>query len=107
MADFANGISDEPAGRRLARAIDGKGAFRRFKTNSTPGVRTCCQRGTRSGIPAPGAGPCNGWPATRSFTATPRTASLPGTQTQPCPDPDGWVVPAPARGLVEFGIPLR
>ena len=31
MADFADGISDEHAGRRLARAIQGKGAFRRFK----------------------------------------------------------------------------
>jgi hypothetical protein len=31
MADFADGISDEAAGRRLARAIQGKGAFRRFK----------------------------------------------------------------------------
>jgi hypothetical protein len=31
MADFAEAVSDEGAGRRLARAIDGKGAFRRFK----------------------------------------------------------------------------
>jgi Uncharacterised protein family (UPF0158) len=31
MADFAEGISDERAGRRLARTIDGRGAFRRFK----------------------------------------------------------------------------
>src|SRR4051794_11456335 len=31
MADFAEGISDERAGRRLARAIDGRGTFRRFK----------------------------------------------------------------------------
>lgn len=31
MADFADGIADERAGRRLARAIQGKGAFRRFK----------------------------------------------------------------------------
>jgi hypothetical protein len=31
MADFAEGISDDRAGRRLARAIQGKGAFRRFK----------------------------------------------------------------------------
>src|SRR5215831_3547181 len=31
MADFAEGITDERAGRRLARAIQGKGAFRRFK----------------------------------------------------------------------------
>jgi Uncharacterised protein family (UPF0158) len=30
MADFADQISDERAGRRLARAIQGKGAFRRF-----------------------------------------------------------------------------
>ena len=31
MADFAEAITDEPAGRRLLRAIQGKGAFRRFK----------------------------------------------------------------------------
>jgi hypothetical protein len=31
MADFAGGITDERAGRRLARAIAGKGVFRRFK----------------------------------------------------------------------------
>lgn len=30
MADFAEVVSDEQAGRRLARAIRGKGAFRRF-----------------------------------------------------------------------------
>ena len=31
MAEFADQISDERAGRRLARTIQGKGAFRRFK----------------------------------------------------------------------------
>jgi hypothetical protein len=31
MADFADIITDERAGRKLARAIQGKGAFRRFK----------------------------------------------------------------------------
>ncbi len=31
MADFAAGITREPAGRRLAQAIQGKGAFRRFR----------------------------------------------------------------------------
>lgn len=31
MVDFAETISDERAGRRLLRAIQGKGAFRRFK----------------------------------------------------------------------------
>jgi hypothetical protein len=31
MADFAGGISDERVAQRLARAIERKGAFRRFK----------------------------------------------------------------------------
>ena len=31
MADFAEGVSDQRAGRSLARAIEGKRAFRRFK----------------------------------------------------------------------------
>jgi hypothetical protein len=31
MVDFVEGISDERAGRRLGRAIEGRGAFRRFK----------------------------------------------------------------------------
>jgi hypothetical protein len=31
MADFTERITDERAGRRLARAIQGKGAFHRFK----------------------------------------------------------------------------
>jgi hypothetical protein len=31
LAGFAEGISDDHAGRRLGRAIQGKGAFRRFK----------------------------------------------------------------------------
>jgi hypothetical protein len=31
MADFAEAIGDDSAGRRLARAIRGPGAFRRFK----------------------------------------------------------------------------
>jgi len=31
MADFGEAITDEQAGRRLARAIQGRGAFRRFK----------------------------------------------------------------------------
>ena len=31
MADFAEGITDDAAGRRLGRALRGRGAFRRFK----------------------------------------------------------------------------
>lgn len=30
VADFAEGISDDAAGRRLARALQGRGAFRRI-----------------------------------------------------------------------------
>jgi hypothetical protein len=32
MADFAEQLSDDRASSRLARAIDGRGAFRRFKS---------------------------------------------------------------------------
>ena len=32
MADFVEGVSDEAAGRQLGRAIRGRGAFRRFKS---------------------------------------------------------------------------
>jgi len=31
MADFADGVSDQAAARRLVRTLDGRGAFRRFK----------------------------------------------------------------------------
>jgi hypothetical protein len=31
MVDFVEGISDRAAGRSLSRALDGKGAFRRFR----------------------------------------------------------------------------
>ena len=31
MADFAESITDERAGRRVVRAIQGRGAFRRFR----------------------------------------------------------------------------
>ncbi len=31
MADFAEAITDDRTGRRLTRAIQGKGAFRRFR----------------------------------------------------------------------------
>jgi hypothetical protein len=94
MADFAEAITDERAGRRLGRAIQGKGAFRRFKDELHEEYRTCWQCGTPSGTPVPGAGPCNGWLITRSLTTTPRTASFPGTQIPPCPEPAGAVTSA-------------
>jgi hypothetical protein len=54
MADFAEAITDERVGRRLARAIQGKGAFRR-STNSMRSIRTCCPPGTAFAMPAPRA----------------------------------------------------
>jgi hypothetical protein len=38
MADFAEGLSDERASRRLLRALDGRGAFRHFKNENLRGV---------------------------------------------------------------------
>ena len=66
MANFAEEITDERAGRRLARALQGKGAFRRFKDELHDEFRTCCQPGTPSAMPAPLAAPSSGWPTTRS-----------------------------------------
>jgi len=40
MADFAEQITDERAGRRLARAIQGKGPVRRFKDELPGDMRT-------------------------------------------------------------------
>lgn len=51
MADFAERISDDAAGRRLARAIRGKGAFRRFKdvSWSTTRIPACLDDATSRG----------------------------------------------------------
>ena len=38
MADFSDGISDGAARRRLAAALDGRGAFRRFKNQIYEGL---------------------------------------------------------------------
>jgi hypothetical protein len=87
MADFAEGLTDERAGRRLARGSKAREPSAGSKTNSTRSIRTCCRRGMRSGTPGPGAGPSNGWRITPSLTAALRTASCPGTQIPPCPEP--------------------
>ena len=86
MADFADGIADERAGRRLARAIQGKGAFRRFKDELHQEYPDLFRPGTPSGIPVPGAAPCSGWPIVRSSTPIRQVASLTGTQIPSCPE---------------------
>ena len=71
MADFAEAITDERAGRRLARAIEGKGAFRRFRDELYEEYPNLLPAGTRFAMPAPNGGPSNGWPIIRSSTTTP------------------------------------
>jgi hypothetical protein len=87
MADFAEEITDERAGRRLARAIQGKGRSAGSKTSSTRRIRACCQPGMPSAMPAPCAALSSGWPITRSSTTRRLTVSLPDTQIQTCPEP--------------------
>jgi hypothetical protein len=41
MADFAAGIGDEQAARRPRRAIQGRGAFGRFRSSCTRSTPTC------------------------------------------------------------------
>ena len=94
MADFADGVTDERTGHRLARAIQGKGAFRRFKDElheEHPGLLPAWYAFRE---PGPGAGPCNGWLITPSLTTALRTACCPGTQIRPCPEPAGAVAGA-------------
>jgi hypothetical protein len=87
MADFADGspMSVPGAGWHVrSRAREPSAGS---KTSSMRSTRTCCQRGMRSGIPGPGAGPCNGWLIAPSLTPARRTVSCPGTQIQPRPEP--------------------
>jgi hypothetical protein len=80
-------ITDERAGRRLARAIQGKGAFRRFKDELHEEYPGRCQRGTPSATPGPRAAPSRDWPITRSLTARRLTVSWSATQIPACPEP--------------------
>src|SRR6266705_6950232 len=48
MADFAEAITDEQSGRRLARAIQGREPFAGSKTSSTRSIRTYWRPGTPS-----------------------------------------------------------
>jgi hypothetical protein len=87
MADFADGITDERAGAGWHVRSRARDPSAGSKTSSTRSTRTCCRRGTPSGTPGPGAGPCNGWLITPSLTMAVRIASCPGTQIPPCPEP--------------------
>jgi hypothetical protein len=84
MAGFAGGTTDERARHGLSRAREPSAGS---KTTSARSTRTCCQCGTASGTPVPGAVPCNGSLITRSLMRTPRIGSLTGTQIPSCPEP--------------------
>ena len=66
MADFAEAITDERAGRRWPGPSRARGPSAGSKTSCTMSIRTCCRRGTPSAMPAPSGAPSSGWPATRS-----------------------------------------
>jgi hypothetical protein len=89
MADFADAITDERARRRLARAIQGKGAFRRFKDELHEEYPDLLPAWYAFRTPGPAVVPCNGWLTTRSSTTALQAVSFPATRTLPCPDPHG------------------
>ena len=87
MADFAEAVTDERAGRRLLRAIQGKGAFRRFKDElheEYPGLLPAWYAFRDAGA----ARRAVRWLAENSLIAAAApTASWPGTRIPVCPEP--------------------
>lgn len=86
MADFAEAISDDAARRRLVRALQGRGAFRRFKNQLyehhpelIPSWHACVTFELN-------AAPSNGSKTMSSSTPPPLNSSRPTTQTPLCPD---------------------
>ncbi|GLI00292.1 hypothetical protein [Phytohabitans aurantiacus] len=61
MADFAALVSAERAARRLGRALDGRGAFRRFKAELHDEYPHLLRRGTPSVTTGPPAMRSRGW----------------------------------------------
>lgn len=59
MADFADEVSNEQARRRLARVIQGRGAFRHFKAELHEEYPQLLQPGTPSATREPDAAPSN------------------------------------------------
>ena len=76
IVDFADGNSDRAAGQRLSQALQGKGAFRRFKHqvyDHHPGAVFGLARADV--MPGPACGPSSGWRTKDSL----RTAPLNGS----------------------------
>jgi hypothetical protein len=94
MADFAEAITDERAGRRLARAIRAREPSAGSKISSARSIPACSRRGTPCSMPVAPAERSSGWPTTRSSTRRPPTVSWPATQIRTCPEPYGSVTAA-------------
>jgi hypothetical protein len=88
MADFVDQISDERAGRRLARAIEGKAAFRRFKAHLHEEHPQLLPAGTPFAMPVHAAAQSSGSPTTCSSTTTRPRASSTSTPRPMWRDPD-------------------
>jgi hypothetical protein len=74
MADFADAVSDNNAGRRLRRAIAGRERSAGSRTSCTWSIRIWCRRGTPSVTREPNVEPSNGcW--TKDSSTTTRPAS--------------------------------
>jgi hypothetical protein len=84
MADFAETITDECAGRRLARAIQGKGAFRRFKGELHDEYPDLLPAWACS---SPWAGPGRRWTTQSSRPGIPRSSSSCGACSTSPPGP--------------------
>jgi hypothetical protein len=76
MADFADGISDSVAGRRLAGALQGRGAFRRVKNQLYEHHPELVPRGTPCVASEPSAARSAGsWTRNSSMTKRPRSST--------------------------------
>lgn len=96
MTDFADRVGDEAAGCRLARAIAGKGAFRRFKNALYEEFPNYYQPGTFSERPALTGEPLSGSRMKISSQRRMPTSIGRTTPTPTCPNTKSNIAPRPA-----------
>lgn len=84
MADFADRISDDRAGRRLARAIRGVAPSDGSRTNSMRSIRISCRPGTPFVTPTPSVVPWSGLLTTTLSTRRRPSNTFPRIRNRPC-----------------------